>query len=267
MKNLLNPFTLLFVALMFFACNDEKSYETESGEALVAVRLTDAPGDYDAVNIEVENVEIKYNGTTDDDNDTNIVVLDNFNAGVYNLLELTGGVSVLLTEDEIPSGEVNQIRLILGDDNTVEIDGDLFPLSTPSAQQSGLKIQLNETLENDVFYEFLLDFDVDRSIVQQGNGGYLLKPTIRASLTEESGQIIGTVLPLGIQVLATATNGGIEVSSFTNEQGEFVIAGIPSGTYTLSIEADPDAALDPVIIENVEVINEEITDVGIIDLE
>lgn len=151
----------------FASCSDDD--KPTEGNARMSVKLTDAPGDYDAVYVDVRDVVIKTNGS---ETETSI---GQVNAGVYNLLELTGGASVLLVDDEIPAGTVSQIRLVLGDNNTVVIDGQTYPLATPSAQQSGLKIQVNETLQAGIFYEFILDFDVEESIVVQGNGNYSFK--------------------------------------------------------------------------------------------
>jgi hypothetical protein len=143
--------------------------------------------------------------------------------------------------------------LVLGSENSIVVDGQTYPMSTPSAQQSGLKIQLNETLEGGIFYEFLLDFDVDRSIVAQGNGDYSLKPVIRASTEAESGAITGNVLPVGTQTLVTATNGTDEISAYTNASGTFVLSGVPAGTYTLTYEADVNLNIPPVEVNGVEV--------------
>jgi hypothetical protein len=49
----------------------------------------------------------------------------------------------------------------------------------PSAEQSGLKLQVNQTLQEGIMYHVLLDFDANKSIVKLGNGGYKLKPVIR----------------------------------------------------------------------------------------
>lgn len=240
----------LCVLTMFMSCsnNDDSEVATEQ-TARMSVTLVDAPGDYDAVFVDVQNVVIKYNGSDEE------VVIGDVNAGVYDLLELTGGVSILLVDDEIPAGSISQIRLILGDDNTVVVDGESFPLQTPSAQQSGLKISVNETLEAGIFYEFILDFDVEKSIVQQGNGGYLLKPVIRASTVAETGGIAGDVLPLGIQTLVTATNGSTEISSYTDASGTFVLSGVPAGTYSVTYEADVALGFSIIVVENVQVTN------------
>ena len=243
---------IALVSLLALSCSSDNANDNGSdGTARMAVRLTDAPGDYDAVFIDVQDVVIKYNGDTDDNDD--VAIGGDVNAGIYDLLELTGGVNVLLVDDEVNAGNLSQIRLILGDDNTIVVDGETFPLQTPSAQQSGLKIQVNETLEDGIFYEFLLDFDVDESIVEQGNGGYSLKPVIRSSVEAESGAIFGSVLPLGFLTEVTATNGVDEISAFTDESGNFLLAGVPSGTYTLTYEMDAAAGFEIVTVTDVDV--------------
>ncbi|MDP2686820.1 MAG: DUF4382 domain-containing protein [Aequorivita sp.] len=254
-------FKLSLIALLFIgfaSCSDDDSKNNE-GNAKLAVRLTDAPGDYEAVFVDVEEVVIKYNNGED--------VLLGINAGVYNLLELTAGVNVLLFNDEVPAGNISQIRLVLGENNTIVVDGQTLPLATPSAQQSGLKIQINENLEPGILYEFMLDFDVDKSIVAQGNGGYSLKPVIRATTVAESGAISGTVIPIGALTLVTAVNGLTEISTYTNLQGEFLLSGVPDGVYTVTFQADLGLGLPPVVVNNVTVVQGEITAMGEIDLE
>lgn len=89
---------------------------------------------------------------------------------MYDLLELTRCVDLLLVDNfDIPSGTLHQIRLVLGDINTIVIDGQTYLLMTPSAEQSGLKIQINQELESDFNYTFILDFDAHQSIVTAGN--------------------------------------------------------------------------------------------------
>ena len=113
----------------------------------------------------------------------------------------------------------------------------------------------------------MLDFDVDKSIVEQGNGGYSLKPVIRATTVAESGAISGTVIPPGILAMITADNGVTQISTYANPTGAFLLSGVPDGTYTITIEADIALGIPPVVIENVTVVQGEVTAIGEIDLE
>ena len=161
--------TLLMLLTVFSACDDQ-----EAGNARLVVRLTDAPADYQEVNVDIQSVEVNVSGS-------GWTSLENTNSGVYNLLDLTNGLSVVLADAEIPAGYVSQLRLVLGDNNTLKMDDVIHDLSTPSAQQSGLKLQVNTDLIAGITYEILLDFDAARSVVKAGNSGkHNLKPVIRA---------------------------------------------------------------------------------------
>ena len=254
------------ISLVIFGC-DENTSNTVDGPASISVRLMDDPGDFDNVFIDVVDVMVKFDTDSNDDNGWQS--LEAVNTGIYDLLELTGGVDVLLVDDfEIDSGTLRQIRLVLGEQNSVVINGEEHPLNTPSAQQSGLKIQVNQEINPYLNYTFLLDFVVEDSIVIAGNSGNInLKPVIRASLEAISGLLTGTVLPLGIAVEVTADNGEMQASAFTDDNGIFVIAGLTEGIYSVTVTPDPTSGLNELVIDNVEIFTGETTDMGEIILE
>lgn len=215
-------FTSLFAGMI--ACNsDEKN-------ARIQVWLTDAPGDYQEVNVDIQGVEIHASET---DNGKGWKPL-NVTQGVYNLLELTNGLDTLLGDIEIPAGKISQIRLKLGNNNSIKVNGKTFDLSTPSAQQSGLKLQVHETFTEGITYKILLDFDVARSIVKTGNNQYKLKPVIRAITEAQDGAITGNVTPKEstpavYAILNTDTLG----TTFCDSTGHFLLRGLPAGSYKL----------------------------------
>ncbi len=144
----------------------------EQGESRMTVKMVDAPGDFQQVNVEVLQVQVNHDGA-------GWVELPTV-AGVYDLLTLQNDVSATLVDvGTLPAGHLNQFRLILGTNNTVMVDSVYYPLATPSAQQSGLKINFNADFAPNQLYEVLLDFDAEKSIVIQGNGSYSLKPVIK----------------------------------------------------------------------------------------
>jgi hypothetical protein len=270
----LGIFALVLMSLTLFNCDDNDNQNQNPETSRLMVKMSDAPGDYDEVNIEVLDVMIKGNSDSGDDGWISIGDKTQVGEGkIYDLLKLTGGNNILLTDNLIPSGNLGQMRLILGDKNTVVIDGESFDLKTPSAQQSGLKLQINQTLTGGTTYEFHLDFDVDKSIVTTGNSGYILKPVIRVSTMEASGVIKGIVSPaVDYPVLASIQLGEQIFSAFVtmddkdgdaaDGDGAFQINGVPSGTYILTLTPDPISGKVPITVSNVIVVNGQTTDVG-----
>lgn len=264
-KKALMCFTAIAAMTTFNSCNDDnENNTTNGGTSRMTVRMTDAPGDYDEVNVEIVDVMIKSNSSTSEEG---WVSVGNVTPGIYNLLDLTNGVNVLLADNEVEAGHLGQIRLILGDENTVVKDGVTYDLNTPSAQQSGLKLQVNQELEADTEYNFLIDFDVDQSVVAAGNSGnYNLHPVLRVVTTANGGSIRGHVVPGLYQVVASVVVGTQTISSYANAAGDFILQGIPSGTYTVTLTSSSALSTGPVSIQNVTVVNGEVNNLGNISL-
>jgi hypothetical protein len=131
---------------------------------------------------------------------------------------------------------MNQLRLILGDNNyVITQDGQKEMLSTPSAQQSGLKVLVNATMSGGVLYRLVLDFDAAKSIVPAGNSGkYILKPVIRVLSFVPSGGIVkGFVAPDSVLTTIFAIQGNDTVSTTATNQGNYQFTDIPAGNFSL----------------------------------
>ncbi|WP_247716495.1 DUF4382 domain-containing protein [Sinomicrobium weinanense] len=263
--------SVLFLGIgLLSSCSSDDNNNSEQ-TAKISVRLTDAPGDYEAVYIDVQDVLV--NRDASDSTEGGWESIGFVETGIYDLLELTGGTTTLLVEGDIPAGRLEQVRLVLGDQNSVVIDGEEIPLTTPSAQQSGLKLNVHADLEAGFTYDFTLDFDVDKSIVKAGaSGKYILKPVIRVSTEVSSGIITGAVAPtpaeLGFQVLASVPVGEMDtISAYTNENGVFMLYGVPEGTYPVTLTPQDTLGLSPITVDNVIVVNGEISDIGTINID
>ena len=251
----------LMCGLVWFSSCDSDSDST--GTAKMEVRMTDAPGDYEQVNVDIRSVQINKEGT---DSESGWLTLDHINPGVYNLLDFANGRDTLLASANLPAGTISQIRLVLGDNNSLKLkDGRVVSLKTPSGQTSGVKLKINAELKEDMTYVVLLDFDAAKSIVARGNGQYNLKPVVRTITQAIAGGIKGKVTPAeykpGIYVISAAND---TIGGFANENGDFLIKGIKAGTYTVKFYTENNEHNKT--LENISVSQDQIKDLGTVEL-
>lgn len=165
----------------------------------LSVAMTDAPScGYDAVNVTVKKVRVHQSATAaDNDSGWTDITLDP--ARKINLLDLTNGVLAELGQTSLAPGHYSQMRLVLdantgsakansivlttNPSNTTEIS-----LDTPSAVQSGIKLNHEFDVVSGQRVDLVLDFDACKSIVKKGNSGaYGLKPVVNVIPTALNG--------------------------------------------------------------------------------
>lgn len=170
MKTIVKTIGFCTIAILLAMVPNACKKENMNGS--MTVRMTDAPADFIQVNVDVIGLEINHeaNGWM------NVPI----NVGIYNLLDLQNDVNVILANNvNLPVGKVNQMRLILGDNNSLVDSTTTYPLKVPSGSESGLKINIDQVITSNNNLQILLDFDANASIVNQGNGGYSLKPVLK----------------------------------------------------------------------------------------
>ncbi len=279
-KALLSALSILILLILVTGCTNENEGFSD-GKAKIQFKLTDAPSlEYDAVFIDIQGVKVgvgKEYYTDDNDpfyneNDkvdkVEWVTLNVTNPGLYNLLDYRNGKTVLLAGGDIPAGKISQVRLLLGPDSYVVKEGVEYDLKTPSAQTSGLKFNLHETLLADMAYTFIIDFDASRSVVVTGNKKHILKPVIRAFADTWGGSVKGIVLPPEANAFVQFTNEAKDtLISLPEDNGAFLFYGVEPGTWKLEVIAGVETDYKDITREDVSVVKGEISNVGTITLE
>ena len=249
MKNIFLIPTLI-LAVFISSCKDNNS----NSVTRFNVKITDGPGAYDAVMLSIKEIKV----LTSEGESTLPVSSEPFN-----ILKFRMGKDTLLASQDIPAGQLNEIRLVLNDTgNEVIVNGVSYNLTTPSAQTSGLKLKINDDLTSGVSYTLKLDFDVAKSIVKTGNGKYILKPVIRAIPNSVSGALTGIVLPVSSNSKIYAITGTDTIGAVTDTTGKFFFPGMQAGTYKVNIT--PESPYLPKSIENVQVVTGSVKDLGTI---
>lgn len=158
------------------------------GPGALRLALTDAPAcGFDKVYITVERVRVHQSASaSDSEAGWSDIVLDP--AKRIDLLSLTKGILTELGQTALPAGKYTQLRLVLAaNGNVAPFANSALPtgskdevaLTTPSATDSGLKINIDITVATGKTSDFVLDFNACQSIVSAGQSGkYLLKPVL-----------------------------------------------------------------------------------------
>jgi len=263
-------FGLLMVALLtvgivsLVGCSDSTEPQA-SGPGYIKVSMIDAPGDFDEVNVEVIRVEVHRGdeGTTEDSGWHTIDIDTTY----VDLLTLTDGNSAVLADSTLPSGYYTQIRLILGDGNTVVVDGQSHDLEVPSSANTGLKLNHPFTLDAGATYEVTLDFDADQSVHMTGNGRYMMKPVIRIMVNQTSGSLRGVVEPVDARAMVWTTAGDDTITAYADTlSGMFRFVMLPAGDFDLNISATAGTYRDSVLFD-IPVTAGQMTDIGTVTLE
>jgi len=222
------------------------------GTGSMHLSLTDAPScGYDAVNVTIERVRVhKSSSAVDADSGWSEVVVSP--AKRVDLLTLTNGVLEELGQTALPAGKYTQMRLVLAPNtgsnppanSVVPTGGAETELTTPSGQQTGIKLNVDIDIVADKVADFVLDFDACKSVVKRGNSGqYNLKPVLAVIpvLSDAGQRVVGYVHP---SIAATSTkvsvqSNGVPVkATVPDATGKFVLYPVPAGNYDLVVTSE-----------------------------
>lgn len=222
---------------------------TGAANGSLRFQLTDAPAcGYDAVNISIEKIRV-HQSSTAADGDGGWVDLPLSPVHRVDLLTLSNGVLDTLGQVPLPAGRYTQMRLILAaNGGSTPFANSVLPtggvetaLSTPSAQQSGLKLNIDIDVPADKVVDAVIDFDACKSVVKRGNSGqYNLKPVISVTtlLSDAGLRVVGYVDPALAGVAVSVQSGGVPLkATVPNAGGQFVLYPVPVGSYELVFSA------------------------------
>jgi hypothetical protein len=252
--SVLAVFTL--VVLIFQACTKDEFSASGSGETQsLKVYLTDDPGEFDSLFVQINSVEVKldtgkhrddddwgdHSDSLDKDDDDDRRGRDDFGqwdtlnvaAGEYNILALRNGIDTVLAQGNI-QGTIRKIRISIGAVRVV-IDGVSYPVNLlPGVRNNYIYIKLRkehiQTSGSNV--ATWIDFDVSRSIIKI-NGKYYLKPVLKPFCEKNFGELKGRVLPAEAGAVVKVYNATDTATAIPNKDGKFKVRGLAAGVYTV----------------------------------
>jgi len=198
------------------ACNGSGG---TSSTGSMSLAVTDTPVD------SAQSVVVAFTGVTlHGPNGTRTITFSK--EKTMNLLSLQGNASAsLLPNTTVDAGQYQWIRLNLDLANSyiVTDTGAQYPLSVPSGSQSGLKLVSGFTVAQGSQMNFVIDFDLRKSLTMAQNGSsgsvkYILKPALRLINMQQVGSIAGYAAP-------TMTINGEAISNTSCSPAVYVYSG------------------------------------------
>jgi hypothetical protein len=238
------------VAGAVVACGGGGGGTSTAADGSLRMALTDAPAcGFDHVWITIDKVRVHQSANAQD-TDAGWTDLTLSPARRVDLLTLTNGVLEELGTTPLAPGHYTQLRLVLASNtggsgalaNAVQpTGGSPVALTTPSGQQSGIKLLGNFDVASGQMADVVMDFDACRSVVTAGNSGqHVLKPVIAVvpRVTTSIQGVVTTTLTLSSTTVAAQQDGATVRATTPDSSGAFRIPYLQPGTYTLVITSD-----------------------------
>ncbi|MBO9730069.1 MAG: DUF4382 domain-containing protein [Chitinophaga sp.] len=244
--------------------NSASSPNTSANQQKVSLFLSDDPGLFDKVLLDIRKVEVLVDtcGKTDDDgwNDRDRCWWDEdgdhdrkpkpdscqvwdslgIHPGIYDLLTLRNGADTLLAGGHVHKGIMKRIRITIGDQNSLVKDGVTYPLRSVSGQSKIIvRVRHDEwdQLSSDDL-QLWLDFDIQRSIIDVRNGHFVLRPYINVFTILKMGSLSGRVTPWeAYPVISVYNNNNDTLYALPWRDGNYKVRGLKVGNWNVFVNA------------------------------
>jgi len=247
---------LAAASLAAIACSDAA---TTGGSGRTRVYLTDSPfpfGSISQVNVYIARIEASASTDTTGLNPASWVTIATPER-TFNLLDFQGGSAALLGEAELPADQYAAVRVVIntGRSSVVTTGGAQATVHWPISGDLSLYALVEQPLAvTGAGAQIVLDFDVGRTFLDDGAGGFYFSPVIRAVNEAATGSITGTVTTTSIEGdTIPFVNAAVTVSrqvgtllstnvplgtGHSDAQGHYTVAYLPAGSYVVAA-ADP----------------------------
>lgn len=225
MKSLINVLILSLIVVLS-SCKKDKD-NNNSTYGTYKLHLTDTPGEFNHVYLDIQTVEIMQEGV-------GWITSSTFVAGTYDILSFKNGLDTLIVNQSLATtGKIIQIRLKLGSNNTIVKNGIEYVLIIPSAIQSGIKINTSTNLVENGTIEEWIDLNIGKSIKELPNNVYKLNPVFRTYNASTYSKLNGYLFPQEALGYVTAVSSNDTVFAIPNSDGFYQFSGL-QGNYMIT---------------------------------
>ncbi|WP_426432088.1 DUF4382 domain-containing protein [Winogradskyella sp. HB-48] len=156
---ILKQFAYLVLVLSFTSCTRD-NIDDVNNATQITVKLKSSNQSSSKVYLDIEDVQIKISENAE--NSEAWLSLNTVNQGVFNVTDFKEDNTLLLVDDfEVEATYVYEIRLVLGENNFMNINSVLHSLDLGNAKPSNLiETQLNSKRR----YDMVIDIDLGESV-------------------------------------------------------------------------------------------------------
>ncbi|MDR2964421.1 MAG: DUF4382 domain-containing protein [Treponema sp.] len=178
----------------------------------------------DIQNIQTLNLTVRQMVIIDMDGKHTVILDEDRN---FDILGVSRSDPVILSSVSIEPGIYHELRLVLHDENTITVNGEMHPIKIPSGEQSGLKLKGPFIIPNGKLFSLMIGLDTSKSISWNQGQGYRLQPVLEITNTSEIIGIFRGYLSISSDLGANETL----VQLFANNSARLRIDDYPN--YTL----------------------------------
>lgn len=180
--------TTVLIVLALITCSNDQILNDNNGTTQFQVRIHDEPFKSSGktvteLNITVVKIDIVKAGTGE------IINCHITEEKKMNILDISKSNPVVLSDVSVPSGDYEQLRLVIKNNATIVVDDVSYDIKIPSGEQSGVKLDGNFSIRGK-FFRLDLDFIPEESVIYNKGQGYILKPVIKIADIENR-EILG----------------------------------------------------------------------------
>lgn len=153
--------SIIFIILINTTSCSKDDLGRDEHKAAITVNLKSSFSEHENVFLDIADMQVKIK---EDGNSPNAwVSLNTINSGTHNVSDLRGESELLLVDHfEINPTYIYEIRLVLGDNNFMNIGETLMSLDVDENASASNLVQRN--FEGNHIYQILIDINVDESI-------------------------------------------------------------------------------------------------------
>lgn len=179
----IKPIFLALIILVFFTNCAKEELENDSQFSNVSVKIKTVSSDVNKVFIDILDVQLKLN--QEENTSAAWLSLEAINNGIHNTSHLNNNALLLVDNFMVEAGFIYGIRLILGDNNFMDIDNVLYSLDVSDLGNANPTNTVSTQLQPNKSYDFVIELNVDQSIwYDESSSMMIFNPKIQTEIRQ-----------------------------------------------------------------------------------